>query len=141
MKYKFERIDNDTTKLTYKDKEFEIKRDVDLTRKMQGLYATARMKMMVDLTKQGMTKKDLTIERKENGKTYYDNTNAQEVENGYVGIASMELYDKLCQKYTKMSVEELMEDIGIVEEKESEQFGIDFTKALQGELKTPSKAE
>ena len=33
MKYKFEKIDDDITKLSYKDKEFEIKRDVELTLK------------------------------------------------------------------------------------------------------------
>ncbi len=36
MKYKFEKIDSDTTKLSYKEKEFEIKRDVELTSKIQS---------------------------------------------------------------------------------------------------------
>lgn len=57
MKYKFEKIDDDITKLSYKDKEFEIKRDVELTSKMQGVYMKARTKMMIDFSKQGLTKK------------------------------------------------------------------------------------
>jgi hypothetical protein len=57
MKYKFEKIDNDTTRLSYKEKEFAIKRDVELTKKIQGIYMKARTKMMVDLAKEGITKK------------------------------------------------------------------------------------
>lgn len=57
MKYKFEIVDNDTTKLTYKDKEFKIKRNINLLKRTQEVYFKARTKMMVDLTKQGITKK------------------------------------------------------------------------------------
>lgn len=138
MKYKFEKIDNDTTKLSYKDKEFEIKRDVALLSRTQGLYAIARTKMMLDLTKQGMTRKDLTIERKENGKTYYDNTNATDVEQRYIDMAQLDMYSEFAKKYTGMDLYELMIDIGL-DEKESEDFGKEFTKALQGDVKTPSK--
>jgi hypothetical protein len=138
MKYKFEKIDNDTTKLSYKDKEFTIKRDVDLTRKMQGLYAKARTKMMKDLTSEGMTKKDLTIEKKENGKTYYDNTNAMEVERAYIEMASLDLYNEISKSNTGMELQELMEDIGLTEG-EAEEFGAGFSNALKGDSKTPSE--
>ena len=137
MKYIFEKIDNDTTKLKYKDKEFEIKKDVDLTKKIQGLYMKARTKMMVDLAKEGITKKDLTIEKKENGKTYYDNSNITELEKTYTEMASLDLYNEIAQKYTKMDLTELMEDIGLTD-KEAEQFGVEFSIALQGKTKTPS---
>ena len=138
MKYKFEKIDNDTTKLKYKDKEFDIKKDIDLNKKMQSLYVKARTKMMVDLSKEGITKKDLVIERKENGKTYYDNSNVAELEKSYTEMASLDLYNEICQKYTKMDLAELMEDIGL-NDKEAEQFGSDLSEALQGKTKTPSK--
>ena len=140
MKYKFERIDSDTTKLSYKGKEFEIKRDVDLTKKLQSLYMKARTKMMVDLSKEGISKKDLVIERKENGKTYYDNSNITEIENSYIQMASLDLYNDISKKYTNMELQELMEDIGLTEE-EAEQFGAGFSKALQGDVKTPSSKE
>lgn len=140
MKYKFEKIDNDTTKLSYKNKEFKIKRDVDLTKKIQSLYLTARTKMMVDFAKQGITKKELVIERKENGKTYYDNSNIEELEKAYVGMASMDLYNEISQKYTSMELQELMEDIGLTED-EAEKFGEDFSKAIQGATKTPSQTK
>lgn len=138
MKYKFERIDNDTTRLSYKEKEFTIKRDVELTKKIQGIYMKARTKMMVDLAKEGITKKDLVIERKENGKTYYDNTNVTEIEQNYIQMASLELYNEICKKATGMEIDELMEDIGL-NENEAEKFGNEFSLAIQGKTKTPSE--
>lgn len=140
MKYKFEKIDNDTTKLSYKEKEFTIKRDIELSKKIQGIYMKARTKMMVDLAKEGITKKDLVIERKENGKTYYDNTNVTEIEQTYIQMVSLELYNEICKKSTGMEIEELMEDIGL-NESEAEKFGNEFSLALQGKTKTPSKEQ
>lgn len=138
MKYKFEKIDDDITKLIYKDKEFEIKRDVELTSKMQGVYMKARTKMMIDLSKQGITKKDLTIERKENGKTYYDNSNLTELEKYYTQMASLEIYDDISKNITGMIIQDLILDIGL-SESETEKFGVDFSNALLGKIKTPSE--
>lgn len=138
MKYKFEKIDDDTTKLIYKDKEFEIKRDVELTSKMQGVYMKARTKMMIDLSKQGITKKDLIIERKENGKTYYDNSNLTELEKYYTQMAFLEIYDDISKNVTGMIFQDLILDIGL-NESETEKFGVDFSNALLGKTKTPSE--
>lgn len=140
MKYKFEKIDDDTTKLSYKDKEFEIKRDVELTSKMQSVYMKARTKMMVDLSKQGLTKKDLVIVRKEKGKTYYDNTNINELEKYYTEMAFLEIYDEISKKATGMIFQELILDIGL-NENESEEFGLGFSNALLGNTKTPSETK
>lgn len=140
MKYKFEKIDNDTTRLSYKEKEFKIKRDVELTKKVQSIYMKARTKMMVDLAKEGITKKDLVIERKENGKTYYDNSNITEIEQNYIQMASLDLYNEICKSSTDMGIDELMEDIGL-NENEAEEFGNEFSLAIQGKTKTPSKEQ
>lgn len=138
MKYKFEIVDNDTTKLTYKDKEFKIKRNINLLKRTQEVYFKARTKMMVDLTKQGITKKDLIIEKKENGKTYYDDTNIREIENNYIEMENLEIYNSIAEDYTGMSWIELMEDIGL-EESDIEEFAFNFAKSLQGKDKTPSE--
>ena len=140
MKYKFEKIDDDITKLSYKDKEFEIKRDVELTAKMQSVYMKARTKMMVDLSKQGITKKDLVIERKEKGKTYYDNSNLNELEKYYTEMAFLEIYDEISKEATGMIFQELILDIGL-NENESEEFGLEFSNALLGKQKTPSETK
>ena len=138
MKYKFEKIDDDITKLSYKDKEFEIKRDVELTSKLQSVYMRARTKMMLELSKEGITKKDLVIERKANGKTYYDNTNLNELEKYYTEMAFLEIYDDISKKATGMIFQELVLDIGL-NENESEEFGLEFSNALLGNTKTPSE--
>ena len=138
MKYKFEKIDDDTTKLSYKDKEFEIKRDVELTSKLQSVYMRARTKMMLELSKEGITKKDLVIERKEKGKTYYDNSNINELEKYYTEMAFLEIYDEISKKATGMIFQELVLDIGL-NENESEEFGLEFSNALLGNTKTPSE--
>ena len=138
MKYKFEKIDDDTTKLSYKDKEFEIKRDVELTSKLQSVYMRARTKMMLELSKEGITKKDLVIERKANGKTYYDNSNFNELEKYYTEMAFLEIYDDISKKATGMIFQELVLDIGL-NENESEEFGLEFSNALLGNTKTPSE--
>ena len=137
MKYCFKKIDNDTTKLSYQDKEFEIKKDVELAKETQGIYKTARTQMMIELSKQGITKKDLVIEKKENGKTYYDNSNLTEIENTYIQMASLDLYNKISKRFTGLELQELMEDIGLTTE-EAEKFGSEFSEALQGKTKTPS---
>ncbi len=131
MKYSFTSIDTDITELTYKDKRFEIHKDVDLMKRMQSIPIKARTAMMLDLSKKGITKKDLVIERKEGNKTYYDNSNLLEVEEAYTNQASVDIIDELCQKYFNMGLAELITDIGLGEN-ETEKFGVDLMSAFSG---------
>lgn len=131
MKYSFTSIDTDITELTYKDKRFEIHKDVDLMKRMQSIPIKARTAMMLDLSKKGITKKDLVIERKEGNKTYYDNSNLLEVEEAYSNQASVDIIDELCQKYFNMGLAELITDIGL-EDKDTEKFGTDLMSAFSG---------
>lgn len=131
MKYTFKNIDTDTTELTYKDKRFEIRKDVDLMRRMQSLSVKARTNMMLDLSKQGVSKKDLVIERKEGSKTIYDNSNLLEIEQEYYNLASVELIDELCQKYFNMGLLDLLQDIEL-KDNEVEEFSKDLMSAFSG---------
>lgn len=131
MKYKFENIDADTTRLTYKDKQFDIRKDVDLMRRMQSLSVKARTNMMIDLSKQGISKKDLVLERKEGNKTIYDNSNLLELEQEYYNLASVDLIDELCQKYFSMGLIETIQDIGLTDI-EVEEFGKNLMSAFSG---------
>ena len=142
MKYQFTEKDEDTTILKYQDKEFEIKRDVELQTKVQSIHSKARTKMFIELTKQGIKKEDLIIKEIKNGKTYEDNSNLQEVEKGYVEIETLNLMDEISKKYTNMTFSELIIDIGLSENdyKEIENFTKDFTLAIRGNSKTPSKS-
>lgn len=131
MKYAFKNIDADTTELSYKDKHFEIRKDVDLMRRMQGLTVKARTNMMIDLSKQGISKKDLVLEKKEGNKTIYDNSNLLEIEQEYYNQASIDLIDELCHKYFSMGIIDLLQDVG-VNDKEAEDFSKDLMVAFSG---------
>ena len=135
MKYEFIKIDSDTTELRYKDRVFTIKKDIDLEKRIQETIPRARILLNAELSKMGMTKKDLVIERHEGNKTYYDNTNIIDAEEQYQAIATMQVFDEIVKKYTGMTLAELMQDIGLnVNEanKENEQFGLDLTNAFTG---------
>lgn len=138
-KYEFKKIDEDTTELKYKDKTLTIRKDVELMKKLQGVNAKAKTKMMIELSKQGLTKKDLTIEKKEGSKTYYDNSNLLEIEEQYVNEASLEVIDGVCVDMFGMSLTDLILDIGL-DEKDTEEFGVQLVSILTGQkLETPSK--
>ena len=135
MKYKFVKIDSDTTELRYKDKVFSIKKDIDLEKRIQEAIPRARILMLAELKKMGMTKQDLVIERHEGNKTYYDNSNVVDAEEQFQAIATMQVFDEIINKYCNMTLAELMQDIGLnVNEanKENEQFGLDLTNAFTG---------
>lgn len=137
MKYKFIKIDEDTTELSYKDKSFLIKRDVDLQKRIQSAIPRARVLMSAELSKMGLTKKDLIIEKHEGNKTYYDNSNIIDAEEQYQAIATMEVFDEIMLKYTKMTLNELIQDMDLNNEEVSV-FGTDLTNAIMGREIFPS---
>lgn len=141
MKYEFIKKDLDTSILKYKDKEFEIKRDVNLQVLVQGVHSRARTKMYIELTKQGIKKDDLIITEIKDGKTYVDNSNLQEIENGYIEMETLNLMNDICKRYTNMDFTDLIMDIGLDSNnyKEVEKFTTDLTLAIKGNNKTPSK--
>lgn len=138
MKYKFEKIDEDTTKLTYKDKEFTFKTNVKLISEMQSLIMQSRMRMIQDLSKNGQSIKDLTIEMKKDGKTYYDNSNKEELERIYQEELTLEYFNNKCYEIFNMDLASLMTDIGLQTEDEGSKFSNEFVAYLSGN-NIPSK--
>lgn len=136
MKYEFINVSEDTKKLKYKDKEFEFKTDVKLISEMQSIISEARIQLIQDYAKKGQSIKDLIIEEKRDGKTYYDNTNKIELEKIYQEKLTLEFFDKKCMEICGMSLIDLMQDIGLDEE-DGEKFATEFTTYLSG--KNPSK--
>lgn len=134
MKYSFEKIDNDTTKLKYKEKEFEIKRNVGLLKEMQSAVFKAKKKLYFDLAKEGLTKKDLVISKKVGNKTYEDNTNVVDLENEYINEATLTMIDNLCNKYFNMTLTDLIQELEL-DEQESEIFGEELMYAFTGNKK------
>lgn len=144
MKYKFTKVDDDTTELTYKDKKFVIRKDVELMTKLESIKSRAKILMTKELKDMGMTIQDLEIERKEGSKTYVDKSNVIAVEKEFIDRASNQILSEITQKYTNMGLAELLEDIEInISEQgleEQQKFIYDFLVALRGE-KNPSKVE
>lgn len=137
-KYEFIKQDEDTTILKYKDKSFEIKKDVGLQKEIESVNKNARVKMMVDLTKQGITSNDLVVIRKEGSKTYEDKSNLIQLEQSYTQEASVDLFQSLSNRYFGMKLEDLIKDIGLNDE-EASKFGNDFAYALAGKSSPSQK--
>lgn len=140
MKYKFTKIDEDTTKLTYKDKEFTIKKDIDLLKRLGSIQQKAKTNMFLELTKQGITTKDLEVEKHEGNKTTIDKSNLIELERYYLDLAAQEILNDITKKYTEMGLLALINDIGL-EDEESEKFTYDLLFSLRGEVSPRGKEE
>lgn len=132
MKYEFVSTGIDDIELRYKDKTFKFKRDVNLVREMQSIVKNARLKMIKELSSQGVSLKDLVIEKKEGSKTFYDNTNKEELEQTYQNEATLEFFDKKCVEYFKNDLASLINDIGLTEEEEITNFSSEFVNILTG---------
>lgn len=133
MKYKFS-SENDVIKLTYKDKEFTFKRNVKLISELQGLVMEARKRMIEDYAEKGKSIKNLTIETKKDGKTYYDNSNKNELEKIYQEQVTLEFYNNKCIELFGMNLTNLMQDIGLSTEDEGSKFANDFLTYLSGNI-------
>jgi hypothetical protein len=131
MKYEFKTIDADTSELVYRDKSFIITRDIGLMKEMQSAVFKAKKKLVFDLAKEGLTKNDLVIIKKEGNKTLEDNTNVVALEEEYINEATMNMFDELCMRFFNMGITELVQDIGLTED-ESEAFGIALMTSFTG---------
>lgn len=136
-KYEFIKNGVDDYTLKYKDKEINFKSNVNIVNNLQDSISKARMNMIKDLAKEGMTIKDLVIERKENGKIYYDNTNKEELEKAYLEKEQSKVFIEIIEKLFGMSVEDLFIDMELTNVEESTQFSEELGKILVGNFNTP----
>lgn len=134
MKYEFIKKDEDLVVLKYKDKELEFKTNVKTISEIQSLTAEARIRMIEDYASKGKSIKELVIETKKDGKTYFDNSNKLELEKVYQEKVTLEYFDNKCLELFKMGFTELMTDIGVEDEKESEKFAIDLMQNISGKF-------
>ena len=134
MKYQIIKNATDDFTLKYKDKEFNYKPDVELMSKLQGAPKVARIKMLKDLAKEGMSLKQFTIEEKKDGKTYYDNTNKAELENAYIQNEMLEIINEVCKNNFNLGLAELIMDIGLETSEEQEKFSSELGSSLMGKF-------
>lgn len=139
MKYEFIKLDDDTTKLKYKEKEFEIKKTVGLLEKLQKVNFNAKTSMMKALKERGETANDYIITRHEGNKTVEDRSNLIELENYFRGLESESIYDDIVKEVSGMSLAELMVDIGIdiTSNDEMKKFMTDLTIAITSVNSSP----
>lgn len=135
-KYKITKNGVDDYTLEYKDKKFDFHTDLKMMSKIQGATKTARLKMINDITKQGMSLKQYTIEEKKDGKTYYDNSNKAELEKIYIDDEVSNVFNEICLENFNQDLMALIQDIEL-EDDEIEKFSQELSEALLG--KTPSR--
>ena len=140
MKYEFIKVDEDTTKFKYKDKEYEIKKTVGLLEKLQSLNNKAKLSMMKALAEQNMTANDLIVVKKEGNKTIEDKSNLIELEQYYLGVESQKVYDDILKETTGMTLAELFIDMDVDYDNVEvvKEFMIELTKAITTVGKSPS---
>lgn len=135
-KYKITKNGVDDYTLEYKDKKFDFHTDLKMMSKIQGATKTARLKMINDATKEGISLKEYTKEIKKDGKTYYDNTNKEELEKIYIDDEISNVFNEICKENFNQDLMTLIQDIGL-DDNEIEKFSQELSEALLG--KTPSR--
>ena len=141
--YKFTKIDKDTTKLECEingeQKEFEIKRTVELLKELTSATHRSRNRLIKDLAKEGLSKSDLVKEVKKDGKTLYDSSSWDELEQSYYEEENQIILSNIIEKVTGYDMITLVVEMGL-NEKEIEDFSTQLVIALTGTKgDTPSK--
>lgn len=132
QKYEIAKKGIDNYILKYKDKEFNFHTDITMKSKMQGVYKTAKIKMLKDLASEGVSLKQFTIEEKKDGKTYFDNTNKAELEKAYIDEEMANVFNEICKSQFDMDLADLITDVGLEDDKEIERFSKELAQALNG---------
>lgn len=141
MKYEFKEIAEDITELSYKGKKFQAKRNIQLIKDYESVERKAKIQFIADLKKDGLSVQDLISEKKEGSKTTVDYSSVDYLQAEYVKAMKLQFFQDYCKSITGMTLEELINDIGLSEE-ECTQFGLDFSQMITGMRKTeefPSK--
>ena len=133
-KYKITKNGVDNYTLEYGEKKFDFHTDLKMMSKIQGATKTARLKMINDATKEGISLKEYTKEIKKDGKTYYDNTNKEELEKIYIDDEISNVFNEICKENFNQDLMTLIQDIGL-DDNEIEKFSQELSEALLG--KTP----
>lgn len=141
--YKFTKIDKDTTKLECEingeQHEFEIKRTVELLKELTSATHKSRNRLIKDLAKEGLSKSDLVKEVKKDGKTYYDSSSWDELEQSYYEEENQMILSSVVEKITGFDLITLVVEMGL-NEVEIQDFSTDLVVALTGtKTETPSK--
>ena len=132
MKYEIVKLGMDDYELKYKDKSIKFNSKVEFVNDLQNAMKDARLKMVRDLAKDGLTIKSLIVEQTKDGKTYVDNSNKEFMEQAYIQEAQNEVFQNVIKKMLGMDLTELTLEIGFENEEEITKFGEDIGNILMG---------
>lgn len=135
MKYTIRKEGIDNYFLEYGDKMLPFHSKVDIVYQLQDSIKKARLRMVKELKEQGLTINDLTTETKENGKTTYDTSSRQYIEEAYINEENQKVLQNIMRELFGMTFEELVVDIGIDTPEEAQELATDIGNCLIG--KTP----
>lgn len=135
-KYEFIKRGMDDYILKYKDQEIQINSKVEYVNKLQETTRIARIKMIADLKKQGLTVNDLVIETKKDGKTYIDNSSKEYMEQQYIKEEQQIAFYQIINEMFNKPFEQLATEIELTED-EMDDFANEMANVLLG--KTPSE--
>lgn len=136
-KYEFIKNNVDDYTLKYKDKEINFKSNVNIVSRFQNVVAEAKKAMMFDCIAKGIKPDDLTKKTIKDGKTYYDNSMKEELENLYIQEAQGKIFLDAIKELLGIEAIELFLEIGLETEEETTQFANELGNILVGKYETP----
>jgi len=131
-KYEITKNGADDYTLKYKDQEIKFKSSIQLVNDIQEANKKARIKMIMELSKEGMSLKDFIKEEKKDGKTYYDNTNKAELEKIYIEQETGQIFMDTIKNMLGKDYQDLISEIGLETEQEILEFSELLGKAIVG---------
>ena len=104
MKWNIRKEGIDNYFLEYKDKMLPFKSNVGLVNDLQGSIKKARLRMVKELSEMGMSVNDLTKITSADGKTTYDNSNKQFIEESYINEENQKVLEDIMKKIDNIIV-------------------------------------
>ena len=132
-KYEIVKNGEDDYSLKYKDKEIKFHSTVGMVKRLQEATKKARINMLIELGKQGVSIKDLIVEEKRDGKTYYDDSNKLELEREFIESTTSEIFQAEIEKALGIDMVSLLVDMEITDEEEASKFAEEIGGAILGQ--------
>lgn len=127
--------------LKYKEKELKFKSDIENIERLQSINEKATEELIFRLAEKGKTIQDITVKRIANGKTYYDNSNKNELLNVYKEQIIVNVISDICVSQFNMTLNDLLVDVGLTDEQDVLQFAQDLSSAFAGKFPSKEKNE
>lgn len=139
--FEIKKIDEDSYELISltNDEKITFKKNVKLAKEIANVNADAKLDMIMYMKEKGITKNDLIVETVNSGKKYYDESMYKMLEETFVMQSFSKLVKNISNILFGLSLEELIDKIGLKTTEESNRLGKELTEILQS--KNPRESE